>query len=110
MTLLHQLQRQDFTLVTIDDGMKLHRIDPALSSARQRAAAAEVITAVDQATLSVRKDDKSGWLLLVLGNDADEIPADWSTRLPLASSIDAAVNAYQAIWEGKAVPTKPEEN
>lgn len=110
ITLLHQLQKQGFMLVTVNDGMERHKIDPAVSAERQRAAAAEAITAVDEATLNVRKDGSTGWLFLVLGNDADEIPVDWSARLPLAKSLDAAVHAYQDIWEGKPVPTKPENN
>lgn len=112
MTLLYQLQRQGCTLVAVDDGVHRHAIDTNASAARQRAAAADAITAVDACYLIVRHPDDiwTGTLYLVLGNDADEIPADWSTRLPLASNLDAAVNAYQAIWGGKAVPTKPVEN
>jgi len=112
ITLLHQLQKQGFSLVAVDDGVHRHAIDTNASAARQRAAAADAITAVDACRLIVRRPDATGtgWLYLVLGNGADEIPADRSVRPLLATSLDAAVNACQAIWEGKAVPTKPEEN
>ena len=112
ITLLHQLQKQGFSLVAVDDGVHRHAIDASAGPERQRAAAADAITAVDACRLIVRHPDGTGtgWLYLVLGNDADEIPADWSVRPPLATSLDAAVNTYQAIWEGKAVPTKPEKN
>lgn len=112
ITLLHQLQKQGFSLEAVDDDMHRHAIDASASPERQRAAAADAITAVDACRLIVRHPDATGtgWLYLVLGNDADEIPADWSVRLPLATSLDAAVDAYRDIWEGKPVPTKPEND
>lgn len=57
-------------------------------------AEAEVL-AVDDAFLVVAKGDEEGWVRFVMGNDPEEVAADWTVNL---TAVERETDSW---WEGE---------
>lgn len=70
------------------------------------------IMAVENSTVTFSKKGKSGYTmrivaLILLGNDADELVADWTYSSSNANNdFEIYWNKFRKIWEDKKIPTK----
>ena len=106
-TLIHQLQNHDFDILSVNDGGD--EDVPIISnsgSLAERQEATEAITAVDVSELRIGRGGKlRATIYIVLGNDPDELVADYrATNEEMMSFIDEAVEAHRTMWEGKKCP------
>lgn len=104
MSLLFNLQGAGFDLRAVDDGDGSTRLDSSQSKLQQRLAAADIAAAVDVAKVFVCKGDKHGCLLLVLGNEPDELVADYGGAPALMPELELAIDRFSARWEGRPCP------
>jgi len=105
LDLLELLQQQELELLAVDDGEEVLRIGngPAHD---QRLAAADAITSVDVAWLSIGSNEVTATakLFIVLGNEPDELVCDWGGSKRLDPAIELAIDEHRLIWEGKPCP------
>jgi len=104
-SLLSNLQRAGFSLVAVHDGAETLKVSPDLSQLAQRKEAAEIIVSVDDAILYVSNGEKRAAIYLCLWNDPDEIVADFAAPSTLHDQLDAAIDKFCSIWEGRKCPT-----
>ena len=109
-TLIHQLQNYDFDILSVNDGEEDIPIISNSGSRAERIEAAEAIVAVDESWLRIGREGKlRGTIYIVLGNEPDELVADYSANtedmMPL---IEAAVEAHRDMWEGVKCPVMEE--
>lgn len=103
LDLLEQLQAQELELLAVDDGEGF--IGLADGTAHdQQLAAADAITSVDMAWLAIGADKVTAHLCIVLGNEPDELVADWLAPPLLEPLIQLAIDQHRLLWEGKACP------
>jgi len=109
LDLLALLQQQELELLAVNDGEEVLRINKGPAH-DQQLAAADAITSVDQAWLSVGTGEATAQLFIVLGNEPDEIVCDWSGSKQLDPAIELAIDEHRLMWEGKPCPYGPNEN
>jgi hypothetical protein len=106
LTLIHQLQNHDFDILSVNDGYEYVPLISKSGSPQERVEATEAIVAVDEAWLRIgRGGNLRGTIYIVLGNEPDELVADYSANTEdMMSLIEAAVEAHRKQWEGKKCP------
>jgi hypothetical protein len=103
LDLLALLQQQELELLAVNDGEEVLRINKGPAH-DQQLAAADAITSVDQAWLSVGTGEATAQLFIVLGNEPDEIVCDWGGSKRLDPAIELAIDEHRLMWEGKPCP------
>lgn len=104
-SLVHKLQKAGLKIAAVNDGGETIKInvDKQLEARKK---AVEAITSVDTSTLFL--DIPGGGqarVFVVLGNDPDEIVADWAYRGDtIGVRLDSAIDEYISQWEGKKCP------
>jgi hypothetical protein len=86
--IIRALRAADYQLVAVNDGEELVKVS-------NEAEALAAIFAVDEATLVVtipRSDGRQGGVFFVLGNDPEEVAADW--HLTLSPVLDPLTRAW----------------
>jgi ribosomal protein S18 acetylase RimI-like enzyme len=106
-SLLRTMQKHDIALVAVFDGEDTNRLNAAMNHPRRKEAV-ELITSVDESRLYVTYGGKSGWVDIVLGNDCDELAADWSASGMLEALLQTAIDEYNDRWTDRKCPTTAE--
>jgi hypothetical protein len=104
-SLLRHLMANDIEPISVDDGEETVQLtSPSLSPRREEAL--EIITSVDESRLNVMHDGQAGWLLIILGNEPEELVADYcpANSTTLSQLLELATTAYSQQWEGKPCP------
>ena len=99
-SLLYKLQKAGYTLVYVHDGEERVKMDHKKSNLINRKKATEVITSVDDSQLIVKKGDIKASLYIVLGNDPEELVADYTDW----DDLEMAITEHSIQWEGKKCP------
>lgn len=104
-TLIHHFQNHDFDILAVNDGEEDLNVVSLSGSLAERNEATEYITAVDEAWLFVSRNGMRGRIYIVLGNEPDELVADYGANTEeLMPFIDDVVEAHRNQWEGKRCP------
>jgi hypothetical protein len=106
MSLLHKLQEADVQIISVNDGYDYENV-VGDSKLAVRKDAADMITAVDESWVRVQYKDEFATLFIVLGNDANEILADYSYQpsSELEGIIESVSEAFYEQWEDVPCPT-----
>lgn len=99
------LAQADVTFLRMDDGGEaLIRLPDDPAAALEMAI--DTITAVDNSSITIRKDGTRATLWFVLDGEPAEILVDWSVPKdsPLPEIINRAVTEHAEQWDGKPVP------
>jgi hypothetical protein len=104
-SLLHTLQTSGFTIQAVNDGEEICNLGH-LTSVKARKEAVDAITSVDESYVRIHDANQYGaTLLIALGNDPDELVADWSYQPKFERArLDTAIDLHMARWEGKKCP------
>jgi hypothetical protein len=103
-SLLHTLQKHGFELHQVNDGEEYVTLN-CQGVHNRRKEAIEIITSVDESQVRISHNGTYGWMLIILGNDPDELVADWSGNF---EALDVAINAYNKRWCGRKCPVTAE--
>ena len=100
MSLLNKLQEADVQIIGVNDGDEYETVSGDTKLAIRKDAA-DVITAVDESWVRVQYKDEFATLYIVLGNDANEILADYSYKpnSELEGIIESVNSAFYEQWE-----------
>ena len=100
MSLLNKLQEADVQIIGVNDGDEYETIS-GNTKLSIRKDAADMITAVDESWVRVQYKDEFASLYIVLGNDANEILADYSYKpnSELEGIIESVSSAFYEQWE-----------
>ena len=105
MSLLHKLQKADVKIIAVNDGDEYDEVvgDTNLAARKD---AADMITAVDEAWVRVQHQDDFATLYIVLGNDTNEILADYTftSGSKLEAIIEGVSEAFYEQWEDVPCP------
>ncbi|MGB7565954.1 MAG: hypothetical protein WBM08_14535 [Prochlorococcaceae cyanobacterium] len=105
-SLIRHLNAHNIEPISVDDGEETVQLTKANFFPR-REEATEIITSVDESRLNVMCAGQAGWLLIILGNEPEELVADYSPgsrRNDLGARLAQATTAYSKQWEGKPCP------
>ena len=103
-SLLFRLQHDGFSLHSVHDGEELTIILSGGIRAAVREAA-DIITSVDRSNLSLSKNgERVATLMIILGNEPEELVADWVAASKFEDAIDEAIDKFSSLWEGKRCP------
>jgi hypothetical protein len=100
-SLVNKLQENGYKIYGVNDSEKLITIHPNHSNLVSRKKAVDIIVSVDESTLVVTKDNKTFGLFIVLGNEPDELVADYHSN----DDLERVVEEFSSYWEGKKCPT-----
>ena len=100
-SLLNTLQKDGYTIVEVFDGGEWTKFNQTTYLA-VRKEATDIITSVDECHLRIKKGDEKLRLFIVLGNEPEEIVADYISN----DELEVTLDKYIAMWEGKKCPTK----
>lgn len=103
-TLIHHFQNHDFRVLSVNDGEEDIPIVSNPYSLAERKEATEIITDVDESYLRVAKGEQTAIIFIVLGNEPDELVADYGCSEELMPFVDEVVDAHRNQWEGKRCP------
>ena len=104
-TLIHQLQNHDFDILSVNDGEDDNHVIGLSGTLAERQEATDYITAVDESYLRIGKGSERGIIFIVLGNEPDELVADYGANTEeMMPFIEEAVEAHRKQWEGKKCP------
>ena len=103
-SLVNKLQENGYKIYGANDGEELVTIHPNHSNLVARKKAVDVIVSVDDSTLVITKNNKTFGLFIVLGNDPDELVADYTSN----DDLEKVIDEFQSYWGGKKCPTKSE--
>jgi hypothetical protein len=100
MSLLSKLQKENVAITHVFEGEEWERVQPG-SDLKVRKDATEIITSVDESYVHVKHDGVTARLMIVLGNDASEILADWSVKVntTLDQILDKVSEEFYQQWE-----------
>lgn len=99
-SLLNTLQEAGFTLIAVNDGEERITLDERSVTARRMAA--EAICSVDDSVLEINGWGRQGKVWIVLGNEPEELAADYSGDFP---ELEEAIDDHARAWEDRACPT-----
>jgi hypothetical protein len=104
-SLLHTLQTSGFTIQAVNDGQEICKFDH-LNSVKARKEAVDAVTSVDESYVRIHDANQYGaTLFIVLGNEPDELVADWSHQPKFEQvRLENAIDAYINRWQGKKCP------
>jgi len=105
-SLLHTMQKHDIALRYVFDGEE--RVYLTGSVHQRRKQAVEIITSVDDSRIHVSYGGQTGWVLIITGNDCDELAADWYGEGMLERLINTAINEYNDRWADRKCPVTAE--
>lgn len=94
-SLLLKLQKANVAITHVHDGEQWERVAVG-SNLKVRKSAVEIITSVDESMVHVKHDGVVGKLYLILGNEPNEILADYSA--PAKVTADGRV-VNSKLWE-----------
>jgi hypothetical protein len=105
MSLLHKLQKADVKIIAVNDGEEYENVSGDTNLAIRKDAA-DMITAVDESWVRVQHQDDSATLYIVLGNDTNEILADYgfTPGSKLEEILESVSNAFHEQWEDVPCP------
>lgn len=100
MSLLHKLQKADVQIISVNDGDEYENVS-GNSKLAIRKDAADMITGVDESWVRVQYKDEFATLYIVLGNDANEILADYTYKPngELEGILESVSNKFYEQWE-----------
>ena len=100
MSLLNKLQEADVQIIGVNDGDEYETISGNTKLAIRKDAA-DMITAVDESWVRVQYKDEFATLYIVLGNDANEILADYRYKpnSELEGILESVSSAFYEQWE-----------
>jgi len=99
LDLLHCLQGQQITLTSVDDGEEsMLLLDAAPGD--QALCAVDAICSVDASWLRVMQGQATGTLFIVLGNEPDELVADYGCTPSLEPVLEQAIEQHRTLWGG----------
>lgn len=102
-SLVEHMRNHDIDITLVDDGGDEYDITESTTAER----IAEIVCSVDDSHIIFQhKDGTHGFVLIVLGNEAVETPADYAPAD--WEPIEEAVNDFTAQWENEEVPTMEE--
>ena len=100
-SLINKLQKNGYKIYGVNDSKDMVKIDQNHSNLVARKKAVDVIDSVDESILVVIKDKNTFGLFIVLGNDPEELVADYSSN----DDLERIVDEFISCWEGKKCPT-----
>jgi hypothetical protein len=103
-SLLAKFQEAGFNVSAVHDGEGMIRIDQNLSKTKVRHSAADTVVSVDESFVYVNKDGMRARLFIVLGNEPEEIVADYNYNPQLEELLEETIDKYTLQWEGKKCP------
>lgn len=103
-SLLHKFQMAGFNISNVHDGVEMIQIDQKLSETKIRHSAADTIVSVDESFVYINKDGMNARLFIVLGNEPEEIVADYNYNPQLEKLLEETIDKYTLQWEGKKCP------
>jgi hypothetical protein len=98
-SLLSRLQENGYKIFSVNDG-ELCRIDQNFSDRTARKMAVDIITGVDESAVAVIKNNRIYAIYIVLGNDPDEIVADYTQD----EELERIMEEYSDYWCDKKCP------
>jgi methionine synthase II (cobalamin-independent) len=96
-SLVNKLQENGYKIFSVDDVI----IDQNLSDTTARKKAVDEIVSVNDSAVALFKDKKTFAVYIVLGNDPNEIAADYTDN----EDLERVIDSYNEQWEGKKCPT-----
>jgi hypothetical protein len=103
-SLLHKFQMAGFNISAVHDGQEMIRIDQKLSQTKIKHSATDIIVSVDESVVHIHKDGMNARLFIVLGNEPEELVADYNYNLQLEELLEETIDKYVEKWEGKKCP------
>jgi hypothetical protein len=105
MSLLHKLQKAGVQIVSVNDGEGYEKVSGNTKLATRKDAA-DMITAVDEAWVRIQHQDDFATLFIVLGNNTNEILADYSfpPHTQLEEILEGVSEAFYEQWEDVPCP------
>lgn len=108
---LHQVTKREWKIARVIDccGQNILLKEKTAREAKEKAK--EEIMAGEESSVVFLKPNEKGEnmrivALIILGNEPDELVADWSYTSEKANEdFNIAWDAFQQLWEGKEVPT-----
>jgi hypothetical protein len=100
-SLLNTLQKDGYTIVAASDGVEWTKFVQTTKLSVRRAAT-DILTSGDIGYVNVEKDGKNFSMFIVLGNEPEELVADYTSN----DELEATLDKYIAMWEGKKCPTE----
>ena len=107
---LHQIKKVGFIISKVQDecggGLKAKNPETGITKTDR---VVETLMSTDGGSVTFQKGAHRITAQIILGNDADELVADWSfNSLEADSAFEAGWDAFRNVWEGKSVPTMQE--
>lgn len=96
-SLLYRLQLNGYKIFSVDGVI----IDQNLSDTTARKKAVKEIVSVDDSAVALIKDKKTFAVYIVLGNEPNEIAADYTDN----EDLERVIDEYIDQWEDKKCPT-----
>jgi hypothetical protein len=103
-SLLGRFQEAGFNISAVHDGEKMIRIDQGLSTTAIRHSAADTVVSVDKSFVYINKDGMRARLFIVLGNEPEELVADYNYNPQLEELLEETIDKYSTQWEGVKCP------
>jgi hypothetical protein len=103
-SLLAKFQEAGFNISNVYDGEDMIPIDQTLSKTKIRHSAADIVVSVDESFVYINKDGMRARLFIVLGNDPEELVADYNYNPQLEELLEETIDKYTLQWEGVKCP------
>ena len=103
-SLLGSFQEAGFIISAVHDGEEMIKIDQNLSKTKVRHSAADTVVSVDESFVYINKDGMRARLFIVLGNEPEELVADYNYNPQLEELLEETIDKYVEKWEGKKCP------
>lgn len=108
-SLIHKLQKAGLVVQAVDDGGEIVNIKET-KQLENRKLAVDTVVSVDFSHIILKNaNGDRARIVIVLGNDPDEIIADWACSSNYSSTIapqvESAIEQFYKQWEGKKCPT-----
>ena len=103
-SLLGRFQEAGFILSAVHDGEEMIKIDQNLSKTKVRHSATETIVSVDESFVYINKDGMRARLFIVLGNEPEELVADYNYNPKLEELLEETIDKFSTQWEGVKCP------
>jgi hypothetical protein len=99
-SLLSRLQDNGYKIFSVNNGGETVLIDQNLSNGTARAKAVEEIISVDASAVAFIKNRKTFAVYIVLGNDPEEIAADYTDD----EELERVIDEFSDSWQDKKCP------
>lgn len=105
-SLLSRLQDNGYKIFSVNDGAVMERIDQNFSDRTARKEATDIICSVDESAIALCKGGKTFAVYIVLGNDPDEIAADFTDD----EDLERVIEEFSDNWCDKKCPVILEDS